>query len=91
MEKSGQEDEKQDKENRPSTSNIQKKKKDNKSKLSLKRTANKLTKEINKKIENQKGEGEVVFNVTKSDENYFVLEISGTRSFHKSEAAQEIT
>ena len=56
-----------------------------------KRTANKLTKEINKKIKNQKGEGEAVFNVTKSDENYFVLEISGTRSFHKSEAAQEIT
>ena len=27
----------------------------------------------------------------KSDENYFVLEIFGTRSFHKSEAAQEIT
>ena len=91
MEKSGQEDEKEDKENRPSTSNMQKKKKDNKSKLSLKRTANKLTKEINKKIKNQKGEGEAVFNVTKSDENYFVLEISGTRSFHKSEAAQEIT
>ena len=82
---------KKDKENRPSTSNMQEKKQDNRSKLSLKRTANKLTKEINKKIKNQKGEGEAVFNVTKSDENYFVLEISGTRSFHKSEAAQEIT
>ena len=66
-------------------------KKDRRSRLSLKRTANKLTREINKKIKNQKGEGDGIFTLKKSDENYFVLEISGTRSFHKSEAAQEIT
>ena len=50
-----------------------------------------MTNEINKKIRNQKGEGEEIFNVRRADENYFVLEISGTRSFHKSEALQEIT
>ena len=66
-------------------------KKDTRSRLSLKRTANKLTKEINKRIKNQKGEGDGIFTLKKSDENYFVLKISGTRSFHKSEAAQEIT
>ena len=59
--------------------------------LSLKRTANKLSKEINKKIKNQTGEGDPVFSVNRVDENYFVLEITGTRSFHKTQAAKEFT
>ena len=67
------------------------KKKERKSRLSLKRTANRINKVINKKLKTQTGEGDPVFNVTKPNENYFVLEISGTKSFHKTEAAQEIT
>ena len=66
-------------------------KEDKRSRLSLKRTANKLSKEINKKIKNQTGEGDSVFSVNRVDENYFVLEITGTRSFHKTQAAKEIT
>ena len=60
-----EEEEQKDKENRPCTSVQKNKKKENRSKLSLKRTANKLTKEINKKIKNQKGKGEEIFNVKK--------------------------
>ena len=84
--------EEEDKENNQSTKSVQqKKRRGRKSRLSLKRTADRLTKEINKRVKTQKGGGESVFSVTEDDENYFVLEISGTRSFHKTEAAQEIT
>ena len=38
---------------------------------SLKRTADRLTNEINKKIKTQTGEGDPVFTVSDPDENYF--------------------
>ena len=61
------------------------------SRLSLKRTADRLTNEINKKIKTQTGEGDPVFTVSDPDENYFVLDIHNSKSFHKTQAAQEIT
>ena len=41
--------------------------------LSLKRTADRLNNEINKRIKMQRGEGDSVFTVSDPDENYFVL------------------
>ena len=78
----------EDKENQPV---VDERKKDRRSRLSLKRTAKHLTNEINKKIKNQRGEGDSVFRVSEPDDNYFVLELFGSKSFHQTEAAQEIT
>ena len=78
----------EDKEN---VGSVQQRKNDNRSRLSLKRTAKQLTNEINKKIRTQTGDGDDVFRVSKPDDNYFVLELFGSKSFHKTEAAQEIT
>ena len=57
----------------------------------MKRSANRLTNEIKKKIRNQTGQGDPVFSVSDPDENYFVLDIHNSKSFHKTQAAQEIT
>ena len=57
----------------------------------MKRNADRLTNEINKKIRNQTGQGDPVFTVSDRDENYFVLDIHNSKSFHKTQAAQEIT
>jgi len=93
LKENGENNEDEDKENIPNGISPKKKKKkeNNRTRLSLKRNANRLTNEINKKLKTQKGEGDSVFTVSKSDENYFVLDITGSKSFHKSEAAQEIT
>ena len=77
----------EDKENKA----VVEKKHNKRSRLSLKRTAHRLTNQINKKIKNQRGEGDPVFTVSDPDENYFVLDIHNSKSFHKTEAAQEIT
>ena len=57
----------------------------------MKRSANRLTNEIKKKIRNQTGQGDPVFSVSDPDENYFVLDIHNSKSFHKTQAAQEKT
>ena len=77
----------EDKENNP----VVQKRNRRRSRLSLKRTADRLTNEINKKIKTQTGEGDPVFTVSDPDENYFVLDIHNSKSFHKTQAAQEIT
>ena len=77
----------EDKENKA----VVEKKHNKRSRLSLKRTADRLSNQINKKIKNQRGEGDSVFTVSDPEENYFVLDIHNSKSFHKTEAAQEIT
>ena len=59
---------------------------------SFKRTAENVMDSINKRIKIQEGEGNPVFKISEpEDENYFILEVQGSKSFHKTEAAQEIT
>ena len=55
----------------------------------MKRSANRLTNEIKKKIRNQTGQGDPVFSVSDPDENYFVLDIHNSKSFHKTHPAPD--
>ena len=59
--------------------------------LSLKRTADRLSNEIKKRLKIKREREILLFTVSDPDENYFVLDIHDSKSFHKTEAAQEIT
>ena len=51
-----------------------------------------VNEKVTKKLKTQKGDGNDVFGIEGPiDDNYFTLEIMGSKSFHQTEAAQEIT
>ena len=69
----------EDKENNP----VVQKRNRRRSRLSLKRTADRLTNEINKKIKTQTGEGDPVFTVSDPDETILYLIFITVKVFTK--------